>query len=109
MDCADGVAIAARYRGLSDVRDAAQHFERIAPRELGVAGRLGRLLPNIDCPDTNVSRLYANVIVSASLWATLGVSVLADHIERKETSVLLRIQKLPGSSESTEQFPEGLR
>ena len=94
--CAECVASAARYRGLSDVRDAAQHFERLAPRELGEAGRLGRLLPNINGPDTNVNRLYANVIVSVSLWAALGVSVWADHIERKETAVLLRIQRLPG-------------
>ena len=108
-DCADSVASAARYRGLSDVRDAAQHFEGLAPRELGVAGRLGRLLLNINGPDTNVSRIYANVIVSVSLCAALGVSVWADHIGRKETAMLLRIQRLPGSSESTEIFPELLR
>ena len=78
---ADSVASAARYRGLSVVRDAAQHFERFAPKQLGVAGRIGRLLPNINGPDTKVSRLYANLIVP--LWAALGVSVWADHVERK--------------------------
>ena len=44
---ADCVASAARYRGLSVVRDAAQHFERFAPKQLGVAGRdKMRLFPN---------------------------------------------------------------
>ena len=79
MDCADGVAIAARYRGLPDVCDAAQHVERLAPRELGVAGRLGRHLPGINGSDTNVSRLYANVIVSVSLWAARRLGMGRQH------------------------------
>ena len=109
MECADYVASAARYRRFSDIRDAAQHFERFAPRELRVAGRIGRLLSSINGPDTKVSRLYANLIVSVSLWAALDVSVWADHIKRKATVVLLRIQRLPGSSESTQKLPERLR
>ena len=88
---------------MSDVRDAAQHFERFASRDLGEAGRIGRLLPNINVPDTKVSRLYANLIVSVSLWAALGVSVWADHIERKETVVkatrVIRVyRKIPGAT-----------
>ena len=81
-ECADCVASAARYRRLSDIRGAAKHFERFAPRELRVAGRIGRLLPNINGPDTKVSRLYANLIVSVSLWAALDFSVWTDHLRR---------------------------
>jgi hypothetical protein len=63
-----------------------EHFRQLAPRLVGTAAALGRLLPNVGGPQAPCRRLFAGVVRS---MATYGAPIWADRL-RAQTKALLR-------------------
>lgn len=66
------------------------HFTRLAPRLLGAASALSRLLPNLGGPDSSCRRLYMGVIRSMALYAA---PVWADALTARNVAALRRPQR----------------
>lgn len=54
-----------------------EHFARLAPRMTGIAGSLGRLMPNLGGPSGKCRRLYQMVVQSVALY---GAPIWADDV-----------------------------
>jgi hypothetical protein len=68
-----------------------EHFARLAPRLVGTASALGRLLPNVGGPKSPCRRLFANVVRSMALY---GAPIWASRIRDKAKALLRRPQRV---------------
>jgi hypothetical protein len=68
-----------------------EHFKQLAPRLVGAAAALGRLLPNVGGPKAPCRRLFAGVIRS---MATYGAPIWADRLSRRTKALLRRPQRV---------------
>ncbi|XP_046978124.1 uncharacterized protein LOC124543846, partial [Vanessa cardui] len=66
------------------------HFTRLAPRLLGAASALSRLLPNLGGPNSSCRRLYMGVVRSMALYAA---PVWADALTARNVAALRRPQR----------------
>lgn len=67
------------------------HFAGLAPRVVGAAASLGRLLPNVGGPSANCRRLYSGVIRSMAMY---GAPVWVDALNRGNKTLLRRPQRV---------------
>ncbi|KAJ0169131.1 hypothetical protein K1T71_014953 [Dendrolimus kikuchii] len=67
------------------------HFTQLAPRLLGAAAALARLLPNVGGPGTVCRKLYTGVLRSMALY---GAPVWVDSLHRKNRTHLRRSQRV---------------
>ncbi|CAH2108906.1 unnamed protein product [Euphydryas editha] len=67
------------------------HFAQLAPRVVGAAASLGRLLPNVGGPSANCRRLYSGVIRSMAMY---GAPVWVDALSRANKTLLRRPQRV---------------
>ncbi|KAJ0180870.1 hypothetical protein K1T71_002955 [Dendrolimus kikuchii] len=67
------------------------HFTQLAPRLLGAAAALARLLPNVGGPGTVCRKLYTGVLRSMALY---GAPVWVDSLHRKNRTLLRRSQRV---------------
>lgn len=79
------------------------HFDHLAPRMISVANSLGRLLPNLEGPDTRVRRLYAGVVHAVALygapvWAgeAAGSRRIQTLMRRAQRRVAIRVARAQG-------------
>lgn len=88
-----GVRGELRYLGITlDSRlTFAAHFKRLAPRLMGAANALGRLLPNVDGPDASCRRLYLGVVKSMALY---GAPVWSTALTNPSLTVLRQAQRV---------------
>jgi hypothetical protein len=68
-----------------------EHFARLAPRLVGTAAALGRLLPNVGGPKAPCRRLFAGVVRS---MATYGAPIWAERLSEKTKALLRRPQRI---------------
>lgn len=68
-----------------------EHFKRLAPRLIGAAGGLGRLLPNLGGPSATVRKLYAGVLKSMALY---GAPVWSGALNSANRALLRRPQRV---------------
>jgi hypothetical protein len=82
-----------KYLGLILDRkwDFGEHFSQLAPRLVGTAAALGRLLPNIGGPKNPCRRLFANVVRSMALY---GAPIWADRLAERTRALLRRPQRV---------------
>ncbi|XP_063618702.1 uncharacterized protein LOC134791583, partial [Cydia splendana] len=82
-----------KYLGLVLDRkwDFGEHFIRLAPRIVGAASALGRLLPNVGGPRAPCRRLFAGVVRSMALY---GAPIWADRLSSRNKSLLRRPQRV---------------
>jgi hypothetical protein len=82
-----------KYLGLILDRkwDFGEHFRQLAPRLVGTASALGRLLPNVGGPKAPCRRLFANVVRSMALY---GAPIWADKLKDKTKALLRRPQRV---------------
>lgn len=67
------------------------HFTLLAPKVIGAAAALGRLLPNVGGPSATCRRLYSGVIRSMALY---GAPVWVDALGRANKALLRRPQRV---------------
>ncbi|CAH2227082.1 jg25023, partial [Pararge aegeria aegeria] len=67
------------------------HFELLAPRLVGAAAALGRLLPNIGGPDSACRRLYAGIVRSMALY---GAPIWVHALSPQNITLLRRPQRV---------------
>ncbi|KAL0859805.1 hypothetical protein ABMA27_010149 [Loxostege sticticalis] len=67
------------------------HFKRLAPKLLGTAGALSRLLPNLGGPSATCRRLYMGVVRSMALY---GAPVWYDALSSGTIRQLSRVQRV---------------
>lgn len=67
------------------------HFAQLAPKVVGAAAALGRLLPNVGGPSASCRRLYSGVIRSMAMY---GAPVWADALGRANKALLRRPQRV---------------
>jgi hypothetical protein len=88
-----GVGSTMRYLGV--VLDSRwtfrAHFERLAPKLLGAAAALGRILPNTGGPKASCRRLYLGVVRSMALY---GAPVWAYALTSRTSALLRRSQRV---------------
>jgi hypothetical protein len=68
-----------------------EHFRQLAPRVVGAASALGRLLPNVGGPSVACRRLYAGVARSMALY---GAPIWADRLSVANRALLRRPQRV---------------
>ncbi|XP_073949067.1 uncharacterized protein [Choristoneura fumiferana] len=68
-----------------------EHFRQMAPRLVGAAGALSRLLPNVGGPDAPCRRLFAGVIRSMALY---GAPIWAGALTARTKSLLRKPQRV---------------
>jgi hypothetical protein len=68
-----------------------EHFKCLAPRLVGTAATLGRLLPNIGGPGSNCRKLYAGIIKSMALY---GAPIWMDALTAHNKILLRRPQRI---------------
>ncbi|KAJ0169368.1 hypothetical protein K1T71_015252 [Dendrolimus kikuchii] len=89
------VAVKAQMKYLGLVLDGkwnfGAHFTQLAPRLLGAAAALARLLPNVGGPGTACRKLYTGVLRSMALY---GAPVWVDSLHRKNRTLLRRSQRV---------------
>jgi hypothetical protein len=68
-----------------------EHFRQLAPRIVGAASALGRLLPNVGGPSVACRRLYAGVARSMALY---GAPIWADRLNAANKALLRRPQRV---------------
>lgn len=68
-----------------------EHFRRLAPKLIGTASALGRLLPNTGGPGVTCRRLYTGVVRSMALY---GAPIWADALSAQNTAQLHRPQRV---------------
>ncbi|XP_063544344.1 uncharacterized protein LOC134752604 [Cydia strobilella] len=68
-----------------------EHFTRMAPRLVGAASALGRLLPNLGGPNAPCRRLYAGVVRSTALY---GAPIWAGRLTEATKALLRRPQRV---------------
>ncbi|XP_063624757.1 uncharacterized protein LOC134796497 [Cydia splendana] len=68
-----------------------EHFARLAPRLVGAASALGRLLRNLGGPNAPCRRLYAGVVRSMALY---GAPIWAGRLTRCTKALLRRPQRV---------------
>jgi hypothetical protein len=68
-----------------------EHFTKLAPRLVGTASALSRLLPNIGGPKALCRQLYANVVRSMALY---GAPIWASRIGQRAKALLRRPQRV---------------
>ncbi|CAG4950610.1 unnamed protein product [Colias eurytheme] len=79
-----GIVLDSRWRFV-------EHFRRLAPRLVGVAGALGSLLPNLRGARGGCRRLYTGVIRSMALY---GAPIWADALSARNRPFLRRPQRV---------------
>lgn len=67
-----------------------QHFRCLAPKLMGAAAALGRLLPNLGGPSASVRRLYTGVVRSMALY---GAPVWVDALNAHNVALLRKPQR----------------
>lgn len=87
-----GIKSTMKYLGLVlDSRwNFGPHFQRLAPRLMGTANALSRLLPNLGGPNTSCRRLYVGIVRSMALY---GAPVWADNLTARNIAILRRPQR----------------
>ncbi|XP_060809051.1 uncharacterized protein LOC132903816 [Amyelois transitella] len=82
-----------KYLGITmDPRwDFREHFKQLAPRIVGAASAMGRLLPNVGGPSARCRKLYAGVARSMALY---GAPIWADKLSRANVAQLRRPQRV---------------
>ncbi|XP_063371852.1 uncharacterized protein LOC134660082 [Cydia amplana] len=68
-----------------------EHFARLAPRLVGAASALGRLLPNLGGPNAPCRRLYAGIVRSMALY---GAPIWAGRLTGRARALLRRPQRV---------------
>ncbi|KAJ0178025.1 hypothetical protein K1T71_006898 [Dendrolimus kikuchii] len=87
-----GVGTTMKYLGLVlDSRwEFSAHFKRLAPRLIGAAGALSRLVPNVGGPGAPCRKLYEGVVRSMALY---GAPIWAESLTAKNAALLRRPQR----------------
>lgn len=90
----DVVEVKAHIKYLGLVLDGGwrfgEHFQQLAPRLVGVAGALSRLLPNLGGPNGPCRKLFAGVVRSMALY---GAPIWADSLGARNRALLRRPQR----------------
>jgi hypothetical protein len=89
------IAVKSTMRYLGIILDSrwtfTEHFRCLAPKLMGTASALSRLLPNLDGPNASCRRLYAGVVRSMALY---GAPIWAGSLNAKNQAQLRRPQRV---------------